>query len=418
MDAATFTRRGAWLIALVSALLVYQFTTGDAITNPASRLATMDALVHDHTFTIDHSPLAWTIDKVQVGGHFYSSKPPLLSTVGAAVYWGVYHLTGLSIRGGDAARYQAIFLVTLVLMLGCHLVLLAYGYRLLRRWHDRPEVVLPAFAALALAYLGFGYATSINNHGPAAVACLAGFYHAFAARRGEAPRWRHFALAGFFGGLAPALDLGAVFVSIAIGLYLLAADWRATLRWLAPAAVPPVALHFALTWAIAGRLLPVYLDRQAYLYPGSYWRSPTDLDALAEPRLLYVSNMLFGHHGLFTMTPLLVLALVALGVSLARRDEHAREAAVVGGAFVVLVVFYTLTTRNYGGTCVGFRWLMIVTPLLMLFLADWLRTPRGRLGLVAFGLLFAVSQFNAVDALRGPWRTSAWHALLASLHLA
>lgn len=418
MDTAALTRRGAWLIALVSALLVYQFTTGDVITNPASRLATMDALVHDHTFVIDHSPFKWTIDKVQVGGHFYSSKPPLLATAGAGVYAVVHHVTGLSMRGSDESRYKAVFLVTLVLMLGSHLVLLAYGYRLLRRWDDRPEVVLPAFAALALAYLGFGYATSINNHGPAAAACLASFYHAYAARQGATPRWRHFAVAGLFGGLAPALDLGAVFVSVAVGLYLLTTDWRATLRWLAPAAVPPVALHFSLTWAVAGRLLPVYLDRQAYLYPGSYWHSPADMDALAEPRLLYVSNMLVGHHGLFTMTPLLVLALVALASSLARRDAHHREAAVVGGALVVLVVFYTLTTGNYGGTCVGFRWLMIVTPLLMLFVADWLRTTRGRVGLFAFGLLFAVSQFNAVDALRGPWRTSAWHALLASLHLA
>ena len=35
-----------------------------------------------------------TIDMVKHDGHLYSSKPPLLPTLMAAVYWLIYRLTG------------------------------------------------------------------------------------------------------------------------------------------------------------------------------------------------------------------------------------------------------------------------------------------------------------------------------------
>ncbi len=411
MQPSSSTRRAALVIALASALLVAYFTTGEAVHNPASRLATMDALVHDHTFAIDRSPFRYTIDKVFVAGHLYSSKPPMLSTAGAGVYWVVNRVAGLSFR--DETRPSAVYAVTLVLMLGAHLLLLAYAYRLLSAWEPRGEVLLPAFAAVALGSLVLGYATSINNHTPAAALALASFTHAWEARRGSASPGRQLALAGALGALAVTMDLAAVFVSVAIGLYVLAHDPRRFLRAFLPAAAPVIALHFALTWAVAGSLLPIYLHKEAYLYPGSYWLEPIGMDLLDEPKGVYLVNMLVGHHGLFAMTPLLVLAAVAIGRSAWRRDEHWREAFVAGGSLAALVVFYAATTRNYGGDCVGFRWFLVVTPLVLVFVADWLRGTHGRAALVSFALFFAVGAAHAADALAGPWRTSMWQQVLA-----
>ena len=47
---------------------------------------------------IDPKQPNWdTIDMVKHDGHFYSSKPPLLSTLMAAEYWLIYHVTGKSL---------------------------------------------------------------------------------------------------------------------------------------------------------------------------------------------------------------------------------------------------------------------------------------------------------------------------------
>jgi hypothetical protein len=408
-QASQLTRRAAQLIGIVSCVLVLAFTTGEAVTNPASRFATMDALVHDGTFAIDRSVFRDTIDKVYVGGHYYSSKPPVLSTLGAGLYWMLNRTTGLSFRG--PGQHWALYGLTVLLMLGSHLLLLVYGYRLLARWEPQPTVLLPAFAALALAYLGWGYATSLNNHSPAAALGLASFYHAYQARSGAGGR-RDWLLAGAFAGLAPTIDLAALFVAAALGLYLLTYDWRATLRRFVPAALPALALHFALTYAVTGSLLPAYLRPELYHYAGSYWNAPGGMDALDEPKAVYLVNMLVGHHGVLTMTPLLVVALWSLAKSLRQGAERAAEARAVGGALIALVGFYAITTKNYGGDCVGFRWLIVVMPLLLIFVADWLREMRGRLATLTFALFFAVSEYHAIDALRGPWRTSSWQLLM------
>jgi hypothetical protein len=406
--------RTALVVAALSAVLVAAHTRREPTDNSASRFAAIDALVHDHGFAIDHSPFVGTIDKVSWGGHYYSTKPPLLSVVGAGVYAVLHHALGLSLRGSEPGT--AVLAVTVLLMLTSHLLLLYYGWRLLELLVPEPLSRLAAYGGLALGYLGLGYATTLNNHVPAAAVCLAGFTHAVLARRGGGSR--DWLLAGFLGGLAPALDLGALFVSAAVGLYLLTADWRRALTLYAPAALPPLALHFVLTWLVSGSLLPIYLDKQAYLYPGSYWLHPVDLDALDEPRWLYLLNTLVGHHGLFALTPLFLLSIPALARQMRAREAARAEALVVAGALAALLVFYTATTRNYGGRCVGFRWLLPVMPLLFPYAGLWLCRARGRVPGVLFAALLLLSVVQAANCLQNPWENSTWHLWLAARGLA
>ena len=81
--------------------------------NDRSRWATVASLVERGTYEIDQqisitNPIhrnrrPWnSIDKVKHLGkdgkqHFYSSKPPLLATVVAAIYWAVYQVTGMTL---------------------------------------------------------------------------------------------------------------------------------------------------------------------------------------------------------------------------------------------------------------------------------------------------------------------------------
>src|SRR6187200_3726957 len=58
--------------------------------NDRSRWATVWSLVERGTYKIDEirQHRGWdTIDKVKIGDHFYSSKPPLFSTMVAGGYW-------------------------------------------------------------------------------------------------------------------------------------------------------------------------------------------------------------------------------------------------------------------------------------------------------------------------------------------
>src|SRR5690606_38162462 len=76
-----------WL-AVIAARLLHSEPLQSA--NDRSRWCTVWSLVEEGTYQIDtiRQRRGWdTIDKVRHEGHFYSSKPPLLSTVVAGVYW-------------------------------------------------------------------------------------------------------------------------------------------------------------------------------------------------------------------------------------------------------------------------------------------------------------------------------------------
>jgi hypothetical protein len=409
-DASPVSERGGAvaLCAVVSCVLVMAFTGDTLQTNPMSRMATMDALVHEGTFAIDRSPLRNTVDRVKIGEHFYSSKPPVMSVLYAGVYAVLHQTTGLSFR---TDRAQAIWVMNVLGGAVPHALLLGYAYLFLAAYAPA-HLLLWTFACFAFGQLGLAYATTLNNHVPAALAAFAAFYHAYLVRSRRPASPHDYVFAGLAAGFAPTLDLAAVFISVAVGLYLLAFDWRRTLKLFAPAGVVPVLLHFALTRAITGSWRPISTRPDLYRYPGSYWNTPRGLDALDEPKGTYLYNMLLGHHGLLSMTPVLILAVIAVAITVARRGPRLAEALVVGGSLLASVVFYMLTTENYGGICVGFRWLLPVTPLVLLFVSDWLATLRTRAGWCVFLALLAVSQFHAFSGMTNPWKSSKWNEWL------
>ena len=78
-----------------------------------------------------------------------------------------------------------------------------------------------------------------------------------------------------------------------------------------------------------------------------------------------------------------------------------RNVVVFGGAMIV-------RTPNYGGACVGFRWLIPVMPLLILFCVTWLeRKPSMWRGGLA--IAFFVSLTTFVNAAVHPWSHSGIH---------
>lgn len=146
-----------------------------------------------------------------------------------------------------------------------------------------------------------------------------------------------------------------------------------------------------------------------YDYRGSYWKTDRQgVDKGEESRGRYAFHSLIGHRGVFSLTPIWILA--AFGViSLVARG---RPGWVIFGWMVialtvVCMAFYIsrpVIDRNYGGVCCGFRWMFWFTPLWLLCMvpaAQWLlRRSWGRV--VALVLLLA-SVFSATYAGANPW---------------
>src|SRR4029077_12216064 len=147
-----------------------------------------------------------------------------------------------------------------------------------------------------------------------------------------------------------------------------------------------------------------------------------DFAYLYEGKAAYAFHLLLGHHGLFSLTPIFLLGLaggVATLVSLARTrasgvsydpgsgntntgalTRPARRNAIIAGLTMMLLVivvgFYIVNTGNYGGWAAGPRWLIWLTPFLLLSMqpaVDWL-APR-RWGRILAYLFLAISVISA-----------------------
>ena len=405
----------ATIMLVVAAGLVLFHTPRESntSTNVMSRWATVEALVDHGTYAIDDTKYATTIDKVQIDGKMYSSKPPLLPTIVAAVYAVYRALTGDEIGRRDG---YATWVSKMFTMFVWYVLLLVYFVKVVKQLVQHPGSQILTIAAMCFAYLGAGYATTLNNHTPAALVGLIAFYYALRARRQPQVR-RHWIFAGLAAGAIPALDLPLAALSAGLLLYLFLAERRETLRLFLPAMMPMLALHLGLTWAVTGSIVPVYMRPEVYQYPGSYWATPHGVFALHQPKWLYGFHLLLGHHGFFTMTPLLILAAWGLISAIRGKAEGRAEALLVGAVGLVLITFYITRTSNYGGRCLGARWLVPYTPLLLVFFGVWLdRLRRYSLEIgVLLAVLFLVSQFNALEALQTPWQEGRWHEMWRNL---
>jgi len=374
--------------------------------NTGSRYATIESLVDYGTFHIDKSRYLRTIDKYKAGDHYISSKPPTLPTVGAAVYWVYKQLTGKSI-----ARYEGDVVRTVSFWTGgvCHILFLIFFYRLSRLLLKRQLAVIVVMAAASFAYLGVGYATHINNHSTAAALGIVGLYFAVRIRRGTDVRAWHWLLSGLVLGILPAIDLPGMAISGAVFLYLFLHDRKKTLLLFLPALLPGVIVHLALTYSISGSFKPFYFNRELKTFKEFYFRKAAGIDGLREPKPLYAFNVLLGHHGLFSMTPLYLFGLWELVRSIKAR-RFLPESLVMLATIVAFLAFFIMRTNNYGGWAVGMRHLVPIMPLLLLCFGLWVdRVRMTRLLWALVVAAFCVSCFNVQDALTSPFQYSVWH---------
>ena len=392
--------------------------------NDRSRWATVCALVDDGTYVIgtrDHGIRfedGWqSIDCVLHPDkqEFYSSKPPFLATLMAGLYWMLKWLTGWTLASNYPEVVRTLLLVIHPLPFLLYLLALS---RLVER-HGRTDwgrlFVLSSgcFATMVTPFL-----ITFNNHTLGAFSVMFALVSVMAIWERRSNQggsvWHHYLLAGLFAAFAATNELPALAFAGAIGTLLLVWSPRRTLCLFLPAAGVVAAGFFVTNYLALGQWLPAYSEFGTpwYQYEGSYWRiiegqerHGIDFAWMHESRADYALNLLVGHHGFFSLSPIWLLGLAGMiaGLWRWRAEPHegpdsthapaphgARLAEpklpwflpplALAVAFVVIGYYLTESRgRNYGGLSNGPRWFMWLTPLFLLGLvpvADWLATRR------------------------------------------
>jgi hypothetical protein len=236
-------------------------------------------------------------------------------------------------------------------------------------------------------------------------------------------RWGWFALAGLAAGFAATNELPALSLTACLGLVLLLRSPARTLLAYAPAAALPLAALLATNYLELGRLQPAYGEFGGpwYQYEGSHWaiapdqiRRGIDWAWQHESHAAYVFHLVFGHHGIFSLTPIFLLTLPGLILGWVRKRREDTDLprsiyAVTAAVSLCVIGFYLFVvdyrTHNYGGWTTGPRWLMWLTPLWLLTMVptvDWL--ARSRAGRVVALLFLALSVLAMSYPAWNPWR--------------
>lgn len=385
--------------------------------NDRSRWCTVWSLTHRASFIIDEIKArpGWdTIDCVHVDGHFYSTKPPVLSVLAAAVHVLLRPVTRWDLLDDTQAATAAILLVlnwlpwTLSLWLICDVLELWIE----DRWSRRFAQLLFAFGTLCTPFV-----STLNNHLPAAI-CVTGALFAYARLTTTKPKRRgpYYALLGFCSTAVVCFELPAAILLAALGAWTFLNAGKYFTRWYLPFALVPLVAMAGLNYAATGSLKPQYAayGSTAYLYVvdgvPSYWMNPQGLDRNLDSAPVYLLHCLIGHHGLFSLTPAFLLVL------LGRRRLEGWPAgrrvfvlAVFAMSAIVLAFYLTRTENyNYGGKSCALRWMIWLSPLWVvltgLSLDHWSMYPWVRP--VAAAAL-AASIFSAWLPATNPWQ-SPW----------
>ncbi|MEX0937985.1 MAG: hypothetical protein WDZ59_08985 [Pirellulales bacterium] len=403
--------------------------------NDRSRWAAVRALVEHGTFAIDQivAEPGWdTIDMVKHKDrsgtpHLYSSKPPLLTVLIAAEYWVVHQLTGVTL-GTHPYELGRLMLFTInIIPLALMFVLVV---QLAERFGETDWGKLFVVAAASLATMLNTFAVVLNNHIVAAVSAAVALYTVVRIWCDDRPQRWHFVLCGLAAAFTAANELPALALFAAIGAGLLWRFPRLTLAAFTPAALLVVAAFFATNYVAHDSLRPPYMHRSeidqddnwyeyTYVRDGrerqSYWMDPAGIDRGEPSRAWYAMNVLVGHHGIFSLTPVWLLSVAGLVGWLLSGDIKRRDLALlIGSVSLVCLVFYLMrpqVDRNYGGMTSGFRWMYWFAPLwlvVMLPAADWLsrrRWARG-LGLVLLAWSVMSVSYPTWNPWTHPWLTN------------
>ena len=330
--------------------------------NDISRWCTVWSLLERGTYAIDECP--WQVDtqdKIQWPArkpgdaatdqpgarHFYSSKPALISTIIAGMLYPARRITGVELdrvvpqsraeratqkpdpdhpgqfKGvletpKDPVKWPAhVFYfdpAVIILNIIPFALFLVFFARALDRYAANDWAWLLALVVAAFGTFLLPYTQTLNNHTIGAFCAFFSLYHFLRILdEGLHSGWR-FAAAGFFAGLTAASELPALAFPALLFPMLLVRHPLRTLLFFLPAALIPMAAFVGLQFLEFGEFFLPYesFGSDTYMFEGSIWQTPLELDAFnktPEPYWVYLLHITFGHHGIFSLTPIFLFSI-------------------------------------------------------------------------------------------------------------
>jgi len=347
---------------------------------------------------------------------YYSSKPPLLATVLAGESWLLHRAVGWSLT--DEGRWWVVRITLFSVNAVPWLIALVLIARLADRLGTSDFGRIAAVAAACFCTFLSTFAVTLNNHTVAAWAIVFALYPIVKARLRQQPVGFLAALfSGFWAGWAATNELPALAFVGMLGLWVMRRGFSKVVPFAAGALIPIAGLLFTNYLAI-GTVVPAYekFGTEWYQYPGSYWtpEKMVGIDVPKDSTLVYLFHLTFGHHGLFSLTPVLLIALAGLvcpwlGEPNTISQRRVRTVLGYGTLFLTLVVlgFYLTKTEsyNYGGWTSGPRWFFWLTPLWLLGALPALDAlTRAAWGRAIILLALAWSAFSVAFPVYNPWR--------------
>jgi len=378
--------------------------------NEASRMALTQSLVEQHSFSIDESVFVSTGDKVFIGNHFYSDKPPLPSILAALVYYPLYH-AGFELEFGWNLAYFLIILLTVKLF--WLLSVLAFNQSM---EYTPTNIQYKDWLVLIFAFtsLSFTWSATFNNHSLAGSSLMIAFLFYL---KGISGKEKYSLLwSGLFLGLAGAMDIptSIFFIGFGILVFINQENGQKFMLFLLGGLVP-IGVHLGVNYSIGGTLLPLQIIPEFFNYEGSSWISSDALSGVETNSLYftlkYASLSMLGPRGFLWYNPFLFL-LIPLAIRAFQQKGHLRaEAAVILSCSMILLSYYFVFSSNFGGWSYSIRWFVPILPLLYIFIYDLefiVQMKHGKhmlYGLIGTSLLIAiVGQIN-------PWSSPEYHSV-------
>ena len=324
--------------------------------NDISRWCTVWSLLERGTYVIDDCP--WqklTQDKVYDFNpwerstpqgnrtrHFYSTKPPLLPTLLAGFIYPFRAISGIPLDTESLQQRTArksllkpelppgpgnlktetpepykwpvhvLYLKPILILFNVAplLAFLVLYARLLDRFATNDWAWCVSLFAAAWGSQLFIFSQTLNNH---TIAAYSGFFATYALLKilyEQKTGPGYFMAAGFFGAFCACNELPAALFGVLLFVILAIREPRRTLGYFVPAAGVVCAAFLASQYIVGGSFMPKYKEfgTKSYEYEGSYWQTPLEMDALREPKWLYLFHMTFGHHGVFSLTPIFLFS--------------------------------------------------------------------------------------------------------------
>ncbi len=427
-------RRGSRLHALVAPIVVLLIALplirlrgpADLSDNEAARLATVQALVEQHSLAIDKTLPEFRSTRDRVTAlpkappapalpRTYSKQPPVLAFL-LAIPYTLLHALGITFNSQPklVIWLLTVIAVTIPVSLAAGLIYrMGRLFELPRKW--RAGLAVGTVCASGM----ISYATAINSNAPAAVlvlAACASFFHVATAEH-QLRRLRWLAIAGTCAALAAVIDLAAlVFLLLLVGV-IIAMRSRGKMKiagiiCYALGASLPIVLHAVLTIPVTGDLRPGFLHSE--LMPHAMMAPKDDdsddglLPARLRAKLSQIVDATLGAHGLLSHFPAVLLGIVGVGTVLRRHWPIATKtlAVITVVAGVAIIGGYIVFDPDWRQPMFSVRWFVIFVPLLLFWAGAWLRTTHHRVTWAVAAMLLAFSTATSLIGATNPFVSS------------